>query len=146
MTGYFLMVCEEGGYPKSPLSDWKISDPISALFVIEDFYRTANSQEQVSLITLDGAHQVINIRVITIGILNQSQIHPREIFRPAIQDNAASIMICHNHPSGSVTPSSDDIAVTKKLAEAGEILGIRLLDHIIYSGHRSCSLHQEGYF
>jgi len=122
----------------------KITSPEDALPYAEDI--RLERQEHVICITLNGAHELIKRRTITKGILNQSQIHPREIFADAITDRAASIIIMHNHPSGNVTPSSDDIAVTKKLAEAGEVLGIRLIDHIIVAENGFCSLHGEGYF
>ncbi|HIJ07319.1 MAG: DNA repair protein RadC [Methanomicrobiales archaeon 53_19] len=122
----------------------KITSPEDALPYAEDI--RLERQEHVICITLNGAHELIKRRTITKGILNQSQIHPREIFADAITDRAASIIIMHNHPSGNVTPSSDDITVTKKLAEAGEVLGIRLIDHIIVAENGFCSLHGEGYF
>jgi DNA repair protein RadC len=122
----------------------KITSPEDALPYAEDI--RLERQEHVICITLNGAHELIKKRIITKGILNQSQIHPREVFADAITDRAASIIIMHNHPSGNVTPSSDDISVTKKLAEAGEVLGIRLIDHIIVAENGFCSLHGEGYF
>ncbi|MBR1369035.1 hypothetical protein RJ53_05775 [Methanocalculus chunghsingensis] len=122
----------------------RITQPEDALPYAESIRR--ERQEHVICITLNGAHELIRSRVITKGILNQSQIHPREVYADAITDRAASIILMHNHPSGSLTPSSDDIAVTKKLAEAGEVLGIRLIDHIIVSEKGFCSLHGEGYF
>jgi DNA repair protein RadC len=90
-----------------------------------------HKQEHFVCITLNGAGNVINSRVITIGLLNHSLVHPREVFRPAILDNAASIIIAHNHPSGSLEPSSQDIAITNQLKEAGNMIGISVLDHII---------------
>lgn len=122
----------------------KITSPEDALPYAEEI--RVERQEHVICITLNGAHELIKRRTITKGILNQSQIHPREVYADAISDRAASIIIMHNHPSGNVTPSSDDIAVTKKLAEAGEVLGIRLIDHIIVAENGFCSLHGEGYF
>jgi DNA repair protein RadC len=122
----------------------KITTPEAALPYAEEI--RSERQEHVICITLNGAHELIKRRTITKGILNQSQIHPREVFADAICDRAASIILMHNHPSGNVTPSSDDIAVTKKLAEAGDLLGIRVIDHIIVSERGFCSLHGEGYF
>lgn len=122
----------------------KVTSPEEALPFAEDIRH--EQQEHVICISLNGAHELIKKRIITKGILNQSQIHPREVFADPITDRAASIILMHNHPSGNVTPSSDDIAVTKKLAQAGDVLGIRLIDHIIVSERGFCSLHQEGYF
>jgi len=91
-------------------------------------------QEYFVLLTLDGARRLINKRVITIGTLMSSLVHPREVFSPAIQDRAASIIIAHNHPSGMLDISEQDKEVTMRIREAGELLGIRLDDHIIVAG------------
>lgn len=88
-------------------------------------------QEEFHIITLDGAHQVIRTHQVTIGIANSTQVHPREVFRPAILDAACGVILIHNHPSGDVTPSPSDIAATKLMAEASRVLGIKLLDHLI---------------
>lgn len=88
-------------------------------------------QEYFVLLTLDGANRLIEKRVITIGTLTSSLVHPREVFAPAIEDRAASIIIAHNHPSGNLEPSDADSAVTKRIKDAGELLGIALLDHVI---------------
>lgn len=101
-------------------------------------------QENFVVITLNGAGEVINVRTITVGTLNQSLVHPREVFADAILDRAASILCVHNHPSGSVNPSKQDIEVTIQLAKAGNILGIRLLDHIIVTNENFVSLKERG--
>jgi DNA repair protein RadC len=88
-------------------------------------------QEYFVLLTLDGANRLIHRHTITIGTLTASLVHPREVFAPAIADRAASIIIAHNHPSGSLDPSPADQEVTKRLKQAGELLGINLVDHII---------------
>lgn len=88
-------------------------------------------QEHFVVLTLDGANRLIEKRVITIGTLNASLVHPREVFADAITDRAAAIIVAHNHPGGTLEPSGPDIVVTKRLRAAGELLGIRLLDHII---------------
>ena len=91
-------------------------------------------QEYFVLLTLDGARRLIKNRVITIGTLMSSLVHPREVFSPAIEDRAASIIIAHNHPSGMLDISEEDRDVTKRIRQAGELLGIRLDDHIIVAG------------
>ena len=96
------------------------------------------------MITLNGAGEVINVRTITVGTLNQSLVHPREVFADAILDRAASVLCVHNHPSGSVTPSTQDIEVTIQLEKAGDILGIRLIDHIIVTSENYVSLKERG--
>ncbi len=88
-------------------------------------------QEYFVCLTLDGANRLISKRIITIGTLTSSLVHPREVFADAITDRAASIIVAHNHPSGSKTPSAEDQSVTEKLTKTGELLGIELIDHII---------------
>ena len=97
------------------------------------FIRT-KKQEYFVMLTLDGARRLIRIRTITIGTLMSSLVHPREVFCPAIEDRAASIIIAHNHPSGMLDISEQDRDVTKRIRQAGELLGIRLDDHIIVAG------------
>lgn len=81
--------------------------------------------------SLNGAHEVIETRVVTIGILNRTIVHPREVFADPIADRAAAIIVAHNHPSGQLEPSEEDIIITRRLSEVGELLGITLLDHLI---------------
>ncbi len=88
-------------------------------------------QEYFVCLTLDGANRLIAKRIITIGTLNASLVHPREVFADAITDRAASIIVAHNHPSGTLAASDADIEVTKRLLEAGQLLGIHLADHLI---------------
>lgn len=99
-------------------------------------------QEHFVVITLDGANRLIEKRIITIGTLNASLVHPREVFADAITDRAAGIIVAHNHPGGTLEPSGPDVVVTKRLRAAGELLGIRLLDHIIVTAtsHRAVEL------
>ena len=96
-------------------------------------------QEYFVCLTLDGANRLIAKRIITIGTLTSSLVHPREVFAEAITDRAASIIVAHNHPSGTLTASSADSEVTQRLEEAGVVLGIKLVDHLIVSssGHLS---------
>ena len=88
-------------------------------------------QEYFVCLTLDGANRLIAKRIITIGTLTSSLVHPREVFADSLTDRAASIIVAHNHPSGSLIPSDADVQVTERLQEAGELLGIKLIDHII---------------
>ena len=89
------------------------------------------AQEVVISITMDSKNKVIGKHLISIGTLNSSLVHPREVFRVAILDGAAMMILAHNHPSGDVTPSSEDIKITKQLVSAGQVIGIRVSDHII---------------
>ncbi len=115
----------------------------------EDVYRelqeyACKKQEYFLVITLDGASHIIEKRIISIGTLNQSLVHPREVFADAIADRAAGIIIAHNHPSGQLEPSIEDKRVTKRLKEVGTIMGIELLDHVILSREGYLSLREEG--
>lgn len=101
---------------------------------------TDGQQEEFHIVTLDTKHQPIGSHQITVGTLDASLVHPREVFRAAIRDAAAAILLVHNHPSGDPTPSKEDFAVTRRLKEAGECIGIRILDHIIVAGQTAVSL------
>ena len=102
------------------------------------------AQEHFLSITLDGASHIINIRTVFIGTLNQSLVHPREVFADAIADRAAGIIIAHNHPSGTLEPSRADIQITDRLREVSRLVGIDLLDHVILSREGYYSFSDEG--
>ncbi len=109
-----------------------------------NFKSTKNKkQEYFMTITLDGANHIIEKRVVFIGTLNRSLIHPREIFADALTDRAASIIIAHNHPSGQLEASVEDLHVTQRIKESGKLLGIELLDHIIFTKDGFLSLADE---
>ena len=105
---------------------------------------SSKEKEHFIAITLDGQSKVIEKRVIHIGTLNQSLVHPREVFRPAIQDNAAGIIISHNHPSGTLEASRSDVQITQRLKEVSKLVGIELLDHVILSKEGYYSFSEEG--
>ena len=88
-------------------------------------------QEEFHVLLLDNKLQLVRETAVTIGLLDRCPIHPREVFRVAVQENCAAVIVCHNHPSGDPTPSPEDREATRRLAEAADILGIRLLDHIV---------------
>ncbi|NDP38554.1 MAG: DNA repair protein RadC [Rhodoferax sp.] len=90
-------------------------------------------QEHFLCASINGANEILNIRVVSIGLIDRSPVHPREVFADALADRAAAIIVAHNHPSGGVEPSHSDNQVTAQLKAAGEILGIELLDHIIFN-------------
>lgn len=100
-------------------------------------------QEHFLCISLNGASEVLGTRVVSVGLLNRTQVHPREVFSDPIRERAGSIVVAHNHPSGNVEPGRDDIETTQRLKEAGEILGIPLLDHIIFSSTNFFSLQEH---
>ncbi len=93
---------------------------------------------------LNTRNRLLARETISVGSLNASIVHPREVFEPALRLGAASVVVVHNHPSGETDPSEDDLCITRRLAEAGEILGITLLDHVIVAGPGYTSLKEEG--
>ena len=103
-------------------------------------------QEHFLCASLNGAHEVMEIRVVSIGLVNTTQVHPREVFAAPITDRAAAVILAHNHPSGDLTPSKSDIAITLRLIQAGELLGIRVLDHVIFNKNGFSSLREQGCF
>lgn len=88
-------------------------------------------QETFICVSLSGANEILAIRVVSVGTVNRTLVHPREVFADPITDRAASLIIAHNHPSGNLTPSNEDILLTRRLVSAGELLGISILDHLI---------------
>lgn len=123
----------------------KISGPVD----IADFVRSIlldNSREQFVAIFFDASHYVASYSIITVGIANQSLIHPREVFQRAVLIGAVAIAVAHNHPPGSVEPSQEDLQVTNRLKDAGVLLGIALLDHVIVSDFAFKSLREEDRF
>ncbi len=122
----------------------RITSPEDLLEIPEVTDLKYKKQEHFLVVTLNGASEVIQSRTITMGLLNHSLVHPREVFCDAISDRAAAIICIHNHPSGSLEPSSQDIQITNQLARAGEILGIPLLDHIIIAKTGIISLKERG--
>lgn len=100
-------------------------------------------KEHFRIVMLDTKNGIIGIEDISIGSLNSSIVHPREVFKEAIAKSSASIILVHNHPSGDPTPSKEDIAITRRLSEGGEILGIKVLDHIIIGNKKYISLKEK---
>lgn len=103
-------------------------------------------REEVWALLLDTKNRVIGKHVISIGHLSGAPVHPRELFHEAVRRSAASVIVVHNHPSGDPTPSPDDIALTKRLREAGLLIGIELLDHVVLGHNRYVSLRDSGYW
>ena len=113
-----------------------INSPADAYSLLRT-YLDGSDREHFVTVLVDTKNKVIGINTVSVGALNTTIVHPREVFKPAILCNAASVLLAHNHPSGDATPSEDDKAVTQRLRDAGTILGITVLDHIIIG---------EGYF
>jgi DNA repair protein RadC len=138
-----------GGHETTKGKPEKLSTTADALaFCKRQFSRLAQegAKEEFHVVLLDQKHQVIKTERITVGLSNQSLAHPREVFRPAIQESASAVILVHNHPSGDPTPSQEDKAITKELKGAAEILRVRLLDHIILGKDRTLSMAEEKIF
>lgn len=101
-------------------------------------------QEVFLTVTLNGAQEVLGTRPVTVGLLNRTLIHPREVFAPALEDRAASIVLAHTHPSGALEPSREDREATTRLSQAGKLLGIEVLDHLILSTSGYYSFRENG--
>lgn len=145
-----IMAGIELGRRVAALSDRRLTTKISSSneaiqFCQSHFGRLAKTakQEEFHIITLDTKNQVIDTHQITVGTLDASLVHPREVFRAAIKDAASSIILTHNHPSGDPTPSREDIAVTDRLTECGTTLGIDVLDHIILGNPDAVSIREH---
>lgn len=107
-------------------------------------YLSSKKQEYFVCINLNGGNRVISNRVVTIGLVDQALVHPREVFADALIERAAKVVVAHNHPGGEMTPSNEDVTITKKLVRASEILGITFLDHIIIANGGFFSFREEG--
>lgn len=121
-----------------------ISSPQDGYELMKEFLEDKD-REHFIVVSLDTKNQPTSINVSSIGTLNSALIHPREVFKAAIAANACSIMCFHNHPSGDATESDPDIEVTRRLNEAGKILGIDVLDHIIVGDGTYTSLKEKGF-
>lgn len=124
----------------------KVKNTSDALtYCKEHFMRLAREakQEEFHIVLLDEKHHVIKSEQITVGLLDKSLAHPREVFKPAVKESASALILVHNHPSGDPTPSQDDKTITKDLKRAAETLGLRILDHIILSKEKALSMAEE---
>jgi DNA repair protein RadC len=109
----------------------KIKFPADILPLIRHY--GDRKQEHFICVSINGANEVMNVRVVTIGLVNKSHVHPREVFADVIAERASAVIVAHNHPNGDLMPSNEDIQITKRLKEAAIILGLNLLDHIIFN-------------
>ena len=144
-----IMAGIELGRRIAALSDKPLTHKIASTqeaiqFCRQYFSRLAEDakQEEFHIVTLDTKNQVIDTHQISVGTLDASLVHPREVFRAAIKDAASSILLLHNHPSGDPTPSREDLRVTKRLEACGETLGIRVLDHIVIGAKGGVSIRE----
>ena len=120
----------------------KITEAQDVMPLLADI--TNKKQEHFVCISLNGAHEVIKKRIVTIGLVDRSQVHPREVYADVISDRAAAVIFAHNHPSGDLKPSNSDLKIHEQLTEAGKILGIRILDHLIVSKKGYYSFQEAG--
>jgi DNA repair protein RadC len=120
-----------------------VSSPSEAAALVMEEMRH-KLREHFRVLLLDTKNKVLGIEEISIGSLNSSLVHPREVFRPAIRKACASVILLHNHPSGDPTPSREDVEVTRRLTAAGKLMGIEVLDHIIIGDGRFLSLRERG--
>lgn len=130
-------------YAKETFERVRFNEPDT---VAEYFYQyfLFDEKEKFCVVLLDTKNQPISTELISIGTLNSSLVHPREVFRPAIQKNANSVILAHNHPSGDPAPSKEDIVITKRLEEVGKVVGILVLDHIVVGRNRYISFREKN--
>jgi DNA repair protein RadC len=119
----------------TPVKVWKMLQPEMARLLHEEF----------RVLILNNKNMLLKNSVVSIGTISEALVHPREIFRDAIREAAASIIVAHNHPSGVLVPSKEDISSTIRIRDAGKIIGIELLDHVIIGGASYLSLKEGGY-
>ena len=116
------------------LNEKKVTSPQDVADIFIPLLRD-EIKEKFLLVCLNSANKIITYEVVSVGSLNSSVVHPREVFKAALDHNSASIILLHNHPSGNPEPSNEDIAITKKIVESGKILDIPVFDHIIIAGN-----------
>ena len=121
-----------------------ICDSAGAAAILRPLYHGLD-REQFLVACLDAKHTVIGVNVVSVGSLTLSIVHPREVFKPAILLNSAAIICAHNHPSGDPQPSSEDRVLTARLRQAGDLIGITILDHIILGEDRTFSFADQGW-
>ena len=136
---YKVSLIRDGSH-KSPSK--AITSPPDAFSILE--YMQGLDREHFVVLLLDIKNKVIGINTVSIGNLDTSIAHPREVFKPAILSNAGSILLAHNHPSGDPEPSREDIEITRRLVEAGKIIGIEVIDHVIIGEERYVSMKEKG--
>jgi len=120
----------------------RIKQPVD-IFTLVRHYADRKQEKFISL-SLNGAHEVMNVRIVTIGLVNKTIVHPREVFADLIQDRAAAFCVAHNHPSGRVENSAEDDEITERLASAASILGLHFVDHVIFSESSWWSYRMNG--
>jgi DNA repair protein RadC len=134
------LVCESGeGEPEEAV----LRTSADVARTLRPFFERAD-REMFVVILVDAKHRAIGINVVSVGSLSSAIVHPREVFKPAIAGNSAAVILAHNHPSGDPSPSAEDVELTKRLRDAGELLGIRVLDHVILGDGKNFSFVDSG--
>ena len=137
---YRVTLVREG---KMPTYESRIRSSASAHTVLQEYFADTD-REMFVVMLMDRKHGIIGLNTVSIGSLTASVVHPREVFKPAILSNASSILLSHNHPSGCPLPSQEDRALTVRLVQAGKLLGVDVLDHIIVGDGQYFSFADEG--
>ena len=119
------------------------NDPLAIAAFLKE-YIGRKAQEELAVLCLDSSLRITTVERVAVGTINATVACPREIFRAAVKQNAASIIVAHNHPSGNLKPSDSDIYLTKRLKEGGALMDITILDHVIVSDHEALSFADEG--
>lgn len=138
---YTLQLVMGSGRPDPPVV---IRDSAEAATILRPLYHGLD-REQFLVACLDAKHAIIGVNVVSIGSLTISIVHPREVFKPAILLNSAALICVHNHPSGDPQPSAEDRVLTARLRQAGDLIGITILDHIILGENRTFSFADQGW-
>ena len=139
-----LMVVKDSGRPEMPKYKVQSSKDIEDIMTKMSNYMSFLDREEFIVIGLDGKNKTMFYHSVSVGCLTSSIVHPREVYKMAIINNAVSLIFCHNHPSGDPTPSPEDIDITKRLVDAGNILGIKVLDHVIIGDNCYLSFADKG--
>lgn len=122
-----------------------VTDPSIVMDIVNTAFDVSNAdREYLGVIVLDTKNKIAGVHIVSMGTLSASVAHPREIFKLAVLNNAAGIILWHNHPSGDVAPSKEDLTLTDRIKAAGELMGIALIDHIIVGAGTYYSFRQEG--
>ena len=137
-----VLIKEKVGRYELPRETRSPEEAYNAIKIITNVQEEA--QEVFGILVLNTKNKIVAVHEVSRGALNSSIVHPREVFKPAVLHNAAAIICFHNHPSGDTEPSKDDIEVTKRLVEAGKIMGIEVFDHIIVGDDKYTSLKGMG--
>jgi len=132
-----------GFRPAPPTDRPAVTSPEAAAQILVPLLDGADRERCVAAL-LDTRHRLLATTVVSIGSIDHTFMSPREVYRDALLANASALVLAHNHPSGDVTPSADDHAVTRRLAEAGQLVGVELLDHLVVAGTRWTSLARRG--